>query len=220
MESNVIMLIMENVANATIIFSLIIAVITAFFGYRFERIFSALSGFALGAVLGAVITILVCPRFDYFLTVLLIVAIGFGIGGAILAFRFYKVGVFFFMFSTAFTMFYSLLKSILEHSSFTPEDDVAVLTTNILNGKLPNINWGIVLISLGLSIIVGIITIRYVRSIMIATTAISGGINFSTILLKNIIGFNNIFVIFLVAAAVAVLGMTFQFRTTKKSYRR
>lgn len=216
MESDVFILIMENLANTTVIFTMIIAVITGFFGYKLQRVFSALSGFAIGAVLGALITIIVFPKNEYFLTVLLIAAIGLGITGAFLSFKFYKAGVFFYMFSTTFSMVYCLLGAIIEKIGVAAQDDVSLLTSNIFNGNLSNVNWGIVAVSLAVAIIVGIITIRYIRSFMIATTAISGGINFSTALLVDMIRFNNLFVILLVAAAFAVLGMTFQFRTTKK----
>lgn len=210
--------ILQNIATTAVVISMIAALAVGFFGYKLKRVFAAICGFAIGSVLGAIVTAIVCPKVEYFLTILLVVALITGIIGAIVSFKFYKVGVFIYMFSTAFTMVYSLLDTIIAKSALPAGDDVSLLTANITSGNFSNINWGIVIASFAVSIIIGVITVIYIRNIMIVVTAISGGINFSTGLLVNIIKFNNLFVILLVAAAVAVLGMTVQFRTTKKHY--
>ncbi len=210
--------ILQNIATTAVVISMIAALAVGFFGYKLKRVFAAICGFAIGSVLGAIVTAIVCPKVEYFLTILLVVALITGIIGAIVSFKFYKVGVFIYMFSTTFTMVYSLLDTIIAKSALPAGDDVSLLTANITSGNFSNINWGIVIASFAVSIIIGVITVIYIRNIMIVVTAISGGINFSTGLLVNIIKFNNLFVILLVAAAVAVLGMTVQFRTTKKHY--
>lgn len=210
--------ILQNIATTAVVISMIAALAVGFFGYKLKRVFAAICGFAIGSVLGAIVTAIVCPKVEYFLTILLVVALITGIIGAIVSFKFYKVGVFIYMFSTTFTMVYSLLDTIIAKSALPAGDDVSLLTANITSGNFSNINLGIVIASFAVSIIIGVITVIYIRNIMIVVTAISGGINFSTGLLVNVIKFNNLFVILLVAAAVAVLGLTVQFRTTKKHY--
>ncbi len=210
---------MANITNTAIIFSMIIALITCFFGYKLQKVFYVVSGFAIGAILGAMVIVIICPKNEYFLTVLLITAIIVGIIGGIVSFKFYKIGVFFYMFSTVFSVIYCLSEAILKEGTGSSKD-ISLLVNDISKGNFSNIKWGIVIVSVVVAIIIGIITIKYIRNIMIAVTAISGGINFSTGLLANVIKFNNLIVILLVAAAAAVLGMTFQFKTTKKSYHR
>ena len=202
---------MANITNTAIIFSMIIALITCFFGYKLQKVFYVVSGFAIGAILGAMVIVIICPKNEYFLTVLLITAIIVGIIGGIVSFKFYKIGVFFYMFSTVFSVIYCLSEAILKEGTGSSKD-ISLLVNDISKGNFSNIKWGIVIVSVVVAIIIGIITIKYIRNIMIAVTAISGGINFSTGLLANVIKFNNLIVILLVAAAAAVLGMTFQFR--------
>ena len=210
---------LANLINASIFFSMAFSLIVCFFGYRLQKVFYAISGFVIGAFLGALIIVLVCPKNEYFLTILIVTALILGIVGAIVSFKFYRIGVFFYMFSTVFSVIYCLSEAILKEGTGSSQD-ISLLVNNISKGNFSNVNWEIVIVSAVVSVIIGIITIKYIRNIMISVTAISGGINFSTVLLANVIKFNNLIVILLVAAAVAVLGITFQFKTTKKSYHR
>lgn len=209
-------LFMQNIATTVIIISMLFALAKCFFGYKLQRFFSALNGFAIGIVLGALIITIICPKNEYYLTVLLVGILIMGIVGAVVSFTFYKVGVFIYMFSTTFALVYSLLESFVGKRAPVAERGVTLANSDLLNGNLSNFNWVFLIAAFVVAIIVGIITIKFIKKIMIIVTAVSGGLSFSTSLLVDIIKFNNLIVILLVAAAMAVLGITFQFRTTKK----
>lgn len=206
--------------NALTIITLVFHIVKCFFGYKLGKILAAISGFFSGSVLGVLLVVVFCPPNEYFLTLLILNSFGLGLLIAILSFVFHKVGIFIYMFSTAFSFVYNLMDAVYDKYTDVSQDSTEVLVNNIMMGKLDNTNWLIVITALIAGIIMGIITMKYIRNVMIVATAVGSACSVSSSLFTEIFHYENTWVILIVAAALAVLGMTVQFKTTKYSKKR
>lgn len=212
--------IITGLANALTITTLVFQLVKCFFGYKLGKVLASISGFFCGAVIGILLVVAFCPLNEYFITMLILGSLGLGILWAILSFLFHKVGIFIYMCSTTFGFFYSFLDAVYSKYTDFSKDSTEVLMNNILDGKIGNINWFIVAASLLAGIIMGIITIKYIRKVMVIVTAVCSASAISETIFTQFIHYENPWVMLLVAAALAVLGAFFQFRTTKYQKKR
>lgn len=209
-----------NIVNAMVIVCIIFELVKCFFGYKLERVFSAFAGFGAGAIIGVVLTALFYRTGQYFFTVLILASLALGILGAYASFRFYRVGAFIYMFTTAFAFMYGILDALVYKNADLLWSSPDSLVTTILNTSWQSINWVLPLAAVAAGIIVGLLTIKEVRKTVIFATGISGGAASSISIFRDIIGYENIAVTLLVAAALAVLGIAVQYITTRGGKKR
>jgi hypothetical protein len=175
-----------------LVFTVAIALLQCFFGYRLLKAWVAIIGFLVGFVIGFGVAMYNIGGEAYLPAVIGIVA---GILLALVAFKLYLVGVFIYCGAIAF--------SAVQTIPF-PE----------------NQTWDIVLIVLGVIafLVAGILAVRFSRPCIIAVTAISGAFNAVDALKTPVaaLGENEGLKI-LAGVALAALGIVIQFLTTKKS---
>lgn len=173
------------------------ALLYVFFGYKLLRVYISLLGLLLGAVIGVVI----CAVLDLSsLTVVLIIIGLCAVALAVAGFLLYKAGLF-----------------VLILLSFFPV--ILTVVKNVANVQ-PVFLWiGSILIAL----VLAILAMFFVRPVVIISTAISGGISIANLIVNNILpeiaNVNTtdgarIFML-IIGAVIAVLGIYFQFVTTK-----
>lgn len=209
-----------NIINAMVIVCIIFELIKCFFGYKLERFFAAFAGFGAGAIIGIILVAAFYPFADYFFTTLILAALGLGVIGAYVAFRFYRAGVFVYMFTTAFSFMYGILDAVIYRDSDLLRSNPDSLVTSILNADFKSVNWVLPIAAIAAGIIAGILTIKEVRRTVIFATGISGGTAASVSIFRDIIKYNNLAAVLLVGAALAVLGIAAQYLTTKGAYKK
>ena len=206
---------LSNIAAAFLILSIIYELATCFFGYRLEHFFSTACGFILGFMLSLLAGLTLLPKNDYTLTLALIIAVGVGIAVAAVAFKFFKIGIFVFMFSTVLAFVYNIANALIQQYKLD-YDSATPMIEKLLEGDFSLVNWWLFIAAVVLGIIAGILTMKYIRQTIIFATAITGAIGASIEIFKEIIKFDNLAVILIVAAALTVLGVFVQYKTTKK----
>ena len=82
-------------------------------------------------------------------------------------------------------------------------------------GLIP-IQWLAIVLGLALGIAVGVLAMKFMREVLIFTTAISGGMNAANALLP-VFGLQNAAAALIVGLALAVLGIVVQWKTTAKA---
>ena len=175
--------------------AMILAAVVCFLGYRLFRLFVALCGIGLGAVIGC----LVGSRIDGgdVLTIILIVVFAAGI--CLVSFLIYKAGVFI----ASFFVFWSLAVCVLEKA------------------KLPI---SPMLIALLFGLLMGILTVIFVKPLIITASGLGGGLAMAGILFGSVLhmsGFAVNVVILVTGVFFGALGMLVQFRVHgKKTGRR
>ena len=168
-----------------IITALVIALLYVFFGYKLLRVYISLLGFLIGFALGIVI----CAVFDLSNTTAVIVIICVcAVALAALGFWLYKAGLF-----------------------------VMILLFTTIQ---PVFMWiGSILFAL----VLAILAIFFVRPVVIIVTAVSGGLSIANLIINsllpeiaqvNTVDGARIFML-IIGAVIAVLGIYFQFVTTK-----
>lgn len=172
------------------VIALIFALIGCFFGYKLSRLFMSITGFIAGAILGQ----MVASQFlhvEGFASVLCII-----LGGAIiaaLAFWIYRIGIFILCFTLAFSAAGTL---------FSFEGDIQFFV-NIIAG-----------------LIVGVLAVKYMRPVIILTSAIVCGSSAAG-LLPGVMEYMGITTLSsmnssaTLTLALCVLGIAVQFLTTK-----
>lgn len=178
-----------------IVITMVIALLYCFFGYRFLKFFIALIGFMIGFGLGFFIGMKVSGNVQ---AVGWILAVIIGIALGVVSFFLYKAGIFIVTFFMIFFLVFT----------FTYE-------------RLPA-PWPPV-VSLAAGLAAAILAVIFVRPMVIFTSGICGGFSFSMALISDLIkwdaSYANI-VIFVFGIALGILGMIFQFRTTKNIRRK
>ena len=183
--------IMTEFSQVVMVFTVAIALLQCFFGYRLLKIWVAIIGFLLGFALGFGISVTLMKGEAYIPAVIGIVA---GILLALVSFKLYLVGVFLFCGFIAF----GAVRTI-------PVPDEAV--------------WKTVLIVLAVVafVVAGILAVKFSRPCIIAITAVSGAFHavhglqtFVPVLASNpALGM-------VTAIVIAALGIAVQFITTKE----
>lgn len=179
----------QGESTTVIVMTIICALLTVFFGYKLMKVWISLSGFFIGFILGAVIA----GVFKASVPVLLIVALVAAILFAIVAFFFYKLGIFVFIGMASF-----------------------IAVTNFINTIYSgNQTWLVAVIGIIIGILVGILAVKFVRPVFILTSAISGAITLATTICP-LLHLTSWVVMLITAAVIAVLGILWQFSSTGK----
>ena len=180
-----------------IITALVIALLYVFFGYKLLRVYISLLGFLIGVALGIVI----CAVFDLSNTTAVIVIICVcAVALAALGFWLYKAGLFVMILLSLFPIILSIV------SEFTTIQPVFMWIGSIL-----------------FALVLAILAIFFVRPVVIIVTAVSGGLSIANLIINsllpeiaqvNTVDGARIFML-IIGAVIAVLGIYFQFVTTK-----
>lgn len=180
-----------------IITVLVIALLYVFFGYKLLRVYISLLGFLIGFALGIVI----CAVFDLSNTTAVIVIICVcAVALAALGFWLYKAGLFVMILLSLFPIILSIV------SEFTTIQPVFMWIGSIL-----------------FALVLAILAIFFVRPVVIIVTAFSGGLSIANLIINsllpeiaqvNTVDGARIFML-IIGAVIAVLGIYFQFVTTK-----
>jgi hypothetical protein len=180
-----------------IITALVIALLYVFFGYKLLRVYISLLGFLIGLVIGVVI----CAVFDLQNSTAVIVIICVcAIALAALGFWLYKAGLFVMILLSLFPIILSVV------SEFTTVEPVFMWIGSIL-----------------FALVLAILAMFFVRPVVIIVTAFSGGLSIASLVVNNLLpeiaqvnttDGARIFML-IIGAVIAVLGIYFQFVTTK-----
>ena len=173
------------------VIALILALIGCFFGYKLSRLFMGISGFIAGAIIGQIVASQIL-HVEGFASVLCIILCGAFI--ASLAFWIYRIGIFILCFALAFSAAGTL---------FPFEGDVQFFA-NVITG-----------------LIVGVLAVKYMRPVIILTSAIVCGTSAAGLLpgVTEYMGITTLSSLNSSAAltlALCVLGIAVQFLTTKE----
>ena len=173
---------------ATTVIALAAALVMCFLGYRLLKVFVALNGLGVGAVIG----ILIGGRISESAVVTLILVIVFAVGFFLISFLIYKAGIFILTGFTVFTLLMTLLPRF----------------------KLPLDPRLIALIA---AVVIGIISVIAVRPLTILVTAFAGGFMAAAEALELLEATVALpaFVGIIGGVVLMIIGAVVQFKTTK-----
>lgn len=161
-----------------------LALLNCFLGYRLKKLWISMIGFLLGIAIGAGITAL----FSENKTVILAAGLVVGILVALLSFRLYLIGVFFYAVLSAYPLIAGLIGKEL---------------------------WWEIALSVIAALLIGLLAVNFVRPVLIIVSAVGGGMQVSQIIM-GWIAMENPWGLYGVAAGLALLGMLVQFRSSKE----
>ncbi len=172
---------------------LILALVFAFFGYKAMRVFSTLVGLFIGAVAGYGIASALKLPFVWTLVIPAVLAVGL----AVLAWFFYKGGIFvLILFAAAFV-------------AFTFVHEYAGIDRVVIEWVIAGI----------IGAVFAVLTMIVYRPLLIISSALTGGYVFSTLLFSKVHipdAKTNMICVLTVGGVLFLAGMLFQFLTTKK----
>ena len=172
---------------------LILALVFAFFGYKAMRVFSTLVGLFIGAVAGYGIASALKLPFVWTLVIPAVLAVGL----AVLAWFFYKGGMFvLILFAAAFV-------------AFTFVHEYAGIDRVVIEWVIAGI----------IGAVFAVLTMIVYRPLLIISSALTGGYVFSTLLFSKVHipdAKTNMICVLTVGGVLFLAGMLFQFLTTKK----
>ncbi|MDD6436384.1 MAG: DUF4203 domain-containing protein [Clostridiales bacterium] len=169
------------------IFGLVIAILACFLGYRFTKLWIAVIGFACGTVGGALVS---SRLFDNeILTLIVSVVVGFFV--AMLAVYIYLFGI------------------ILESLVFG-----ALIAAPILQCFIADLQVQLILMAVS-GVVFAVLAIIFLKPIIICMTGVQGGIKAAQYIILLIPVALQPWVMPVMAAGIAVLGILVQFLTTK-----
>lgn len=170
-----------NIELETIV-SLVLGILFLFFGYRVQKVIISIVWFIIGYELSN----LIAPHFFTDPTALIIVGIVVGLVLVVIGFKLEKLALF-------------IAVAYLVYKTLTPYISLLHLNNDIT-----------FLIQIGISLVVGALSVAYIKHILIIITSLAGAnlIN-KTILTLITLNSTILFIIFLVLAA---LGILFQFK--------
>ena len=161
-----------------------LALLNCFLGYRLKKLWISMIGFLFGIAIGAGITAL----FSENKTVILAAGLVVGILVALLSFRLYLIGVFFYAVLSAYPLIAGLIGKEL---------------------------WWEIALSVIAALLIGLLAVNFVRPVLIIVSAVGGGMQVSQIIM-GWIAMENPWGLYGVAAGLALLGMLVQFRSSKE----
>lgn len=175
--------------------SMVFAALNIFLGYRLKRLWSTLIGVGVGFFFGLILGVAIWETMTAGIIAGVILAVIFGA----IAFFIYKAGIFLLCGVSAMSLFYPSVSSLLENHTLA------------------------VILSVAIGIIIGVLSIIFMRPIIIFSTAIGGSFSFAQSLFALFpaatLGGAKIFglswPIWLVGSLFAVIGIVVQFVTTK-----
>ena len=172
---------------------LILALVFAFFGYKAMRVFSTLVGLFIGAVAGYGIASALKLPFVWTLVIPAVLAVGL----AVLAWFFYKGGIFvLILFAAAFV-------------AFTFVHEYAGIDRVVIEWVIAGI----------IGAVFAVLTMIVYRPLLIISSALTGGYVFPTLLFSKVHipdAKTNMICVLTVGGVLFLAGMLFQFLTTKK----
>jgi hypothetical protein len=179
------------VVPVSIVVAVILGVVFCFFGYKAMRFIAALVGFAAGVLIGEGIAR--AAEFKYPLDLVMVIAGGVLL--AVLGFFLFRV----FMFIAVFLSVFSITMSLIVE--YTKLDSMVIL-----------------IVALVVGVIFAILAAVYVRTMIIVSTALSGGFILANELFENLIRIQwsssvEAIVRLSVGLLLAVIGMVYQFHT-------
>ena len=199
---------MPNDTGAIAWVGIVFALLECFFGFKLKKLWSSLVGFFIGFCLGGALGIMLFSADERCWLYSLIFAVVLGLIGGAVAFTFYRIGTFFYMLATTFTFVYSFIDGLVNLKA----TDVNV---SIFGLYEQSVNIIALVSGLILGLVVGLLTLKFMRMVTIITTSLSNGFVASYLLFNGVMAVRNIFVIILVAVVLIVLGIWFQMATTK-----
>lgn len=172
-----------------VVLSLIIALLGCFFGFKLSKLFMSLTGFLTGAIIGYIIAAKVLQTTGT--TTIICILVG-AVLLALLAYWIYRAGIFILCFVLAFTAAASLLP-------FT--GDIQFFLSTIIG------------------FIIGSLALKYIRPVIIITSAIVCGSSAAGLLI-TVCDYLNIHTFSTISSAgmtfiICILGIVVQFLTTK-----
>ena len=175
-------------SNAVLGIGILCALAQCFFGFKLQKLWIAFIGFLIGFGIGAFGSLFFVPS-EYAVTVAVIAGAVCGALAALAAYKLYRLGVFVLC---AFNIFLAV--------------------SGFFRG--PRM-WIGILLGILLGLTAGFLTLKFLRPVIICSTAISGGLSVAasvgTMLHWNFPG-----PLFFIGLAVACGGIFVQFKTTKK----
>ncbi|HUM84220.1 MAG TPA: hypothetical protein PLN48_10670 [Lachnospiraceae bacterium] len=189
----------EKWGTVGIVVTMIMSLLFCFLGYKLLRFFTAVIGFIAGILLGIFLSARLGIGSPYGLVITLVI----GIALAAVSFFLYKVGIF-----------------ILTGLAF------GIVAAGIAYGRLDTTI--VIIIAIAAGIAAGIISMYFVRPMVILSSGLAGGFAFFSHLMTNVLpkavpyidqSFKTA-VTLIGGILLAVLGIIFQFRHTKKEKKR
>lgn len=189
--------IVPNVGTATtvaIIVSILLALFYCFFGYKLLRVHISFIMFLAGSFAGLVLGVVLKLDNKFILAAVLVL----GVVLAVLGFLFYKVGVFLVVTLLVLSASYGFLWDVVKENY-------------------------IIVVCIVAAILCGILSVFFVRPVVIILSALSGGLIASNNLIDNFlvqVAMLNrpevtAYIVLGFAAIIAIAGIIFQFRTTE-----
>ena len=178
---------------AAIIISIVFGIIYCFLGYKAMRVLATLAGIGIGYIIGSAIV----QAAHITTPVDLVIIIGASVIFGLLGFFLYRIGVFLVVLLGGFGISSALL------AKYTKLDETVVL-----------------IIALVIGVILGILSVVYLRPIVIISTALSGGLTVSNELFENLIKVRwspeaETLVRLGCGLIIGIIGMLYQFKTTR-----
>lgn len=160
------------------------------FGYKLMRLWISLIGFLIGFTLGAVVSGLLIPAGDYALLLMVAIGLVVGIIAALIANKLYRAGVFIMVFWPVF-----------------------LAVSGLFDGGEKWLGWVGILLGIGIGILAGLLSLRFMRVWVILSTALAGGLCAAQLFLELFkvdavppsLGLGLLF---------ALIGLVVQFKTT------
>lgn len=176
------------VGGVVLAFSAVFALLNCFFGFRLQKLWITLVGFLIGFVLG-MIPCLLWIHSEHALAIATVVGLVVGVLIGLLAYKLYRVGVFLW---------------------------VGVLTFGFVANLFPEkLAWLGIVLGVIAGVLVGVLALRFLRPVVIVTTALSGGMTAAQDFLR-MFDVTQVLIVLGVGLLLAVLGMVVQFATTKR----
>lgn len=176
----------QQTVMVSVIISVIAGLLICFFGYKLLRVWCAILGFAAGALIAGIVAYAIGTD------TALLVALAVGLITAVMSFLFYESGVFVIGFGAALNV-----------------------AGHFLAAYGIETQWWVIVLTIIAAVVIGIMAVRFVKPVVIISTALSGGVSVAA----NILGIFNVknwIVVFAVSGVLAILGMVYQFTHAKK----
>lgn len=178
----------HQTSTTGIIVMVVIGLLSCFLGYRFMKLWVGLAALVIGFFLSFSIARLCGAN----MTLSIIIGLAVGIVLAIIGFKVYKAGIFVFAAISA----YSAAMSIFAQ-------------------HVADVNaWWVTVIAVLAGLAVGFLAMKFVWPVIVITTSISGALLISRNILP-LLKIDQMIVIYIVTAVIAVMGMVWQFYSTR-----
>lgn len=176
---------LNQVMRAISFFTLIIGIIQCFWGYKWLRFVLAISGFMTGAVIGSVVGLMgglnSAESISEAMSMIIAVMIIFGIIGAVISYKVYKLGVFLVGFSGVYII--SLITSLAGRLISGSDSIASVFVTALIP-----------------AVAAGVLVVKFTKPLIIIYTGISGAYT-AAVSLAVLMGGGTIF--FTIALSIA-----------------